>query len=152
MSKGTKRAIGLTPARESALVKFNEKVLNPGCTLNDLHDLEKPEKSGGIGMKIVIKDFLRNEMWNSGKYLKQHKLTVFCHNNHAWSGGIPEMPRVSSVCNMDLECERALASACTKTKEGKVNIDDKKIAEALISFVARELPKATRVWIIGKEI
>src|SRR5438128_12338990 len=62
------------------------------------------------------------------------------------------MPRVSSVCNMDLECERALASACTKTKKGKVNIDDKKIAEALISFVARELPKATRVWIIGKEI
>ncbi|CAG8608058.1 5380_t:CDS:2, partial [Diversispora eburnea] len=67
-------------------------------------------------------------------------------------GGIPEMPQVSSVCDIDIECERALASACIKTKEGKVNIDDKKIAEALISFVARELPKATRVWIIGKDI
>ncbi|RHZ89330.1 hypothetical protein Glove_16g101 [Diversispora epigaea] len=62
------------------------------------------------------------------------------------------MPQVSSVCDMDIECERALASACTKTKEGKVNIDDKKIAKALISFVARELPKATRVWIIDKDI
>ncbi|CAG8615852.1 9837_t:CDS:2, partial [Diversispora eburnea] len=114
---GTKRAKGLTPAYERALVEFNEKVLKPGCNLKDLHILEKDEKNGGLGMKIIVKDILGNEMWNS-----------------------------------NLECERALASACTKTKEGKVNIDDKKIAEALISFVARELPKATRVWIIGKEI
>ncbi|GES73989.1 AAA family ATPase [Rhizophagus clarus] len=142
----------LTPARESALAKFNEKVRAPGCTLDDLHDLEKPEKSGGIGMKIVIKDILGNEMWDSGRYLKQHKLTVFCHNNHAWTGGIPEMPRVSSVYDMDYECERALVSACTKTKKGEVNIDEKKIAEALISFVARNLPRATRIWIVGKEI
>ncbi|GBC45084.2 hypothetical protein GLOIN_2v1477001 [Rhizophagus irregularis DAOM 181602=DAOM 197198] len=149
---GTKRAIGLTPARESALAKFNEKVRAPGCTLDDLHILEKPEKSGGIGMKIVIKDILGNEMWNSGRYLKQRKLTVFCHNNHAWTGGIPEMPRVSSVYDMDYECERALVSACTKTKKGEVNIDEKKIAEALISFVARNLPRATRIWIVGKEI
>lgn len=89
---GTKRAIGLTPARESALAKFNKKVRASGCTLDDLHVLEKPEKSGGIGMKIVIKDILGNEMWNSGRYLKQRKLTVFCHNNNAWTGGIPEMP------------------------------------------------------------
>ncbi|POG73384.1 hypothetical protein GLOIN_2v1477001 [Rhizophagus irregularis DAOM 181602=DAOM 197198] len=107
---GTKRAIGLTPARESALAKFNEKVRAPGCTLDDLHILEKPEKSGG---------------------------------------GIPEMPRVSSVYDMDYECERALVSACTKTKKGEVNIDEKKIAEALISFVARNLPRATRIWIVG---
>ena len=149
---GTKRAIGLTPARESAFAKFNEKVRAPGCTLDDLHSLEKPEKSGGIGMKIVVKDILGNEMWNSGRYLKQRKLTVFCHNNHAWTGGIPEMPRVSSVYDMDYECERALVSACTKTKKGEVNIDEKKIAEALISFVARNLPRATRIWIVGKEI
>ncbi|CAG8572245.1 6654_t:CDS:2 [Ambispora leptoticha] len=140
------------PVRESALVKFNEKVLNSGCTLNDLHDLEKPEKSEGIEMKIVIKDFLGNEIWDSGKYLKQCKLTVFCYNNHAWKGDISEMPQVSSVCYMNLEYERALASACIKTKEGKVNINDKKIAEALILFVTRKLPKATRIWIIGKEI
>ncbi|CAG8633858.1 607_t:CDS:2, partial [Ambispora leptoticha] len=113
---GTKRAIELTSVHESALIKFNEKVLNLDCTLNDLHDLEKPEKSGGIGMKIVIKNFLGNEIWDS----------------------------VSSVCYIDLECERAFASACTKTKEGKINIDNKKIAEALILFIARKLPKATR--------
>jgi hypothetical protein len=53
---------------------------------------------------------------------------------------------------MDYECERALVSACTKTKKGEVNIDEKKIAEALISFVARNLPRATRIWIVGKEI
>ncbi|GBB92677.1 hypothetical protein RclHR1_02040039 [Rhizophagus clarus] len=73
---GTKRAIGLTPARESALAKFNEKVRAPGCTLDDLHILEKLEKSGGIGMKIVVKDILGNEMWNSDRYLKQRKLSI----------------------------------------------------------------------------
>ncbi|RGB35511.1 hypothetical protein C1646_759200 [Rhizophagus diaphanus] len=125
LHRGTKRAIGLTPARESALAKFNEKVRAPSCTLDDLHVLEKPEKSGGIGMKIVVKNIL---------------------------GGIPEMPRVSSVYDMDYECERALVSACTKTKKGEVNIDEKKIAEALISFVAKNLPRATRIWIVGKEI
>jgi hypothetical protein len=62
------------------------------------------------------------------------------------------MPRISSVCDMDYECERALVSACTRTKEEKINIDEKKIAEALISFVARNLPRATRIWIVGKEI
>ena len=30
--------------------------------------------------------------------------------------------------------------------------DEKKIAEALISFVARNLSRATRIWIVGKEI
>ncbi|RHZ63506.1 hypothetical protein Glove_329g15 [Diversispora epigaea] len=149
---GTKRAKGLTPARERALVEFNKKVLKPGCNLKDLHILEKDEKDGGLGMKIIVKDILGNEMWNSGKYKKRSTLTVFCHNNYAWIGGIPEIPKISSICGMDLECERVLASACIKTKEGKVNIDDKKIAEALIAFVARELPKATRIWIIGKEI
>ncbi|RHZ44037.1 hypothetical protein Glove_772g20 [Diversispora epigaea] len=143
---GTKRAKGLTPARERALVEFNEKVLKPGCNLKDLHILKKNEKDGGLGMKIIVKDILGNEMWNSGKYKKHSTLTVFCHNNHAWTGGISEMPKISSICGIDLECERALASACTKTKEGKVNIDDKKIAEALISFIARELPKATRAF------
>ncbi|CAG8463930.1 2912_t:CDS:2 [Acaulospora morrowiae] len=136
------------PAHKRALAEFNEKVLKPGCNLKDLHILEKNEKDGGLGMKIIIKDILGNEMWNSGKYKKRSTLTVFCYKNHTWKSSIPEMPQVSSVCNMDLECERALASACIKTKEGKVNIDDKKIAEALISFVARELPKATRIWII----
>ncbi|CAG8624193.1 1813_t:CDS:2 [Ambispora leptoticha] len=87
------------PARERALVEFNEKVLKP--------------------------DILGNEMWNSDKYKKHSTLT---------------------------NAKKALASACTKTKEGKVNIDDKKIAEALILFVTRELLKATRIWIIGKEI
>ena len=87
---GTKQAIRLTPARESTFVKFNEKVRAPGCTLDDLHVLEKPEKSGGIGMKIIIKDILGNEMWNSGRYLKQRKLTVFCHNNHVWTRSIPK--------------------------------------------------------------
>ncbi|CAG8553632.1 2825_t:CDS:2, partial [Ambispora leptoticha] len=109
--EGIKQAIGLTPACESILVKFNEKVLNLNCTLNNLHDFEKPEKSGGIGMKI---------------------------------SGISEISQVSSVCYIDLECERTLASTCIKTKEGKININNKKIAEALISFVTRKLPKATR--------
>ena len=59
---GTKRAIGLTPTHKSALAKFNEKVRAPGCTLDDLYDLEKPERSEGIGMKIVVKDILGNEM------------------------------------------------------------------------------------------
>ncbi|CAG8627693.1 2297_t:CDS:2, partial [Diversispora eburnea] len=123
---------GLTPTRERALVEFNEKVLKLGCNLKNLHILENDEKDGGLGMKIIVKDILSNKIWNSRD--------------------IPEMPKISSICGMDLECERALASACTKTKERKVNIDDKKIVEALISFVTRELPKATRVWIIGKEI
>ncbi|RHZ88627.1 hypothetical protein Glove_21g16 [Diversispora epigaea] len=61
-------------------------------------------------------------MWNSGKYKKRSTLTVFCHNNHAWTEGIPEMPKIFSIC------------------------------EALISFVTKELSKATRAWIIGKEI
>lgn len=52
---------------------------------------------------------------------------------------------------MDYECERALISAYTGAKKEKINIDEKKIAEALISFVARNLPRATRIWIVGKE-
>ncbi|RHZ89331.1 hypothetical protein Glove_16g100 [Diversispora epigaea] len=59
---GTKRAKELTPARERALVEFNEKVLKPGCNLKDLHILEKDEKDGGLGMKIIVKDILGNEM------------------------------------------------------------------------------------------
>ena len=62
---GTKRSVGLTPTRESALAKFNEKVQVSGCTLNDLHVLEKPKKSEGIGMKIGIKDILGNKTWKS---------------------------------------------------------------------------------------
>ena len=53
---------------------------------------------------------------------------------------------------MNYECESALVSTCIRTKGKKINIDEKKIAEALISFVARNLPRTTRIWIVGKEI
>ncbi|CAG8682341.1 1063_t:CDS:1, partial [Scutellospora calospora] len=50
----------------------------------------------------------------------------------------------SSVCDMNLECEKVLIFICTKTKEEKVNINDQKIIEVLILFVTKELSKATR--------
>ncbi|CAG8526997.1 13699_t:CDS:1, partial [Cetraspora pellucida] len=54
------------------------------------------------------------------------------------------MLQVFSVCNIYLKYKKALAFTCTKTKEEKININDKKIAEALILFVVKELLKATK--------
>ncbi|CAG8471333.1 1281_t:CDS:2 [Cetraspora pellucida] len=81
------------------------------------HEKAFDKKYKGLEIKIIIKDILE---------------------------GISEISKISLISDMNLEYKKALASACTKTKEGKINIDDKKIAEALILFVAKELLKATK--------
>ncbi|RIA80777.1 hypothetical protein C1645_838091 [Glomus cerebriforme] len=89
-----------------------EIILGQIKEIGEYLNLKKPEKSGGIEIKIIVKNILENEI-----YLK------------------------SSVCDMDYECERALVSTCTETKEEKININKKKIAKAFILFITRNLSR-----------
>ena len=88
----TARSLGLTRKRSKVLETFDKKLATAGCTKEDLFQLEKK-----LEIKLVAVDALGKVLWESGKYPKKTRITIPCHNNHAWAD-LPTEPPLLKAC------------------------------------------------------
>ena len=82
-------------------------------------------------------------MWDRGKYNSRARITISCHNNHAWANIPTDPPNVKEVRLVDDIAERSLDG---------VNIKQQKIREILVAFSARKISPTTRLWLCGNSI
>lgn len=92
------RGGGLTTNRASALDEWEERVREPGATLEDVGRLETKLKQG-----IRLVDISSGVIYDSGKYIKggHPPVTLIAHNAHAWSPdtSFPPITKVKTFCD-----------------------------------------------------
>lgn len=139
-------SLGLTRKRQKTLEAFDKKLAGAGCMRGDL------EKK--LEVKLVTVDALGNTLWDSGKYATKTRITMPCHNNHAWEEMPTKQPPIKSVQGLNSLAEDKLnglyeqepmTTASWKAREAK-------ICETLIGFIARAISRSTRVWLCGHVI
>ena len=142
----TRSGSGLTFQRRRILDRFDKKLADKGCTRDDMLDLEKALKT-----KLVAVDALGNTLWCSNKYNTHTRVTIPCHNNHAWSD-IPTNPPQITKCHLvDREAESALATLPNVTKHDQKTFD-RRVREILISFAARAISPNIRLWMCHDQL
>ena len=96
--KMTRAGSGLTSKRRWILEQSDRKIAQKSCTMDDMYALET-----ALEVKLVAVDALGNGLWDSGKYRKTTKITVPCHNNHAWADLPTDPPKITSVYGLNPE-------------------------------------------------
>ena len=88
-----------------------------GCIREDMFALDKR-----LQVKLVAIDALGNTLWDINEYKSQPKITVPCHNNHAWANIPTDPPKILEVYGLDATTESALAKILRETKLGQETI------------------------------
>ncbi|KAK3763395.1 hypothetical protein RRG08_051501 [Elysia crispata] len=151
-NKMTRAGSGLTPKRRCILEQFDNRLVDTGCTKEDMFALETALK-----VKLVTVDALGNTLWDSGLYNTSTTVVVLCHNNHAWADIPTDPQKVERVHFLDEPAEQALSAVVTsdgheaKTTAAQETLE-KKTREILVAFAARAIPSTTRLWLCGQSL
>jgi len=77
----TLKGQGLTPTRRQKIPAWEARVHQTGATVDDVAELERILKQA-----IVLRDITGEDVYNSGKYQREHRhIELIFHNGHAWS-------------------------------------------------------------------
>ena len=149
-NKMTRAGSGLTPKRRRIFEQFDNRLVDTGCTKEDMFALETALK-----VKLVTVDALGSTLWDSGLYNTSTTVVVPCHNNHAWADIPIDPPKVQRVHFLDEPAEQALSAVVAsegheaKTTAAQETLD-KNTREILVAFAARAIPSTTRLWLCGQ--